>query len=429
MRPPVPPPVRVTCDSLAALPPATRDGRVHFGKNSDRPELEAQPLSLHPRSRHHPGASLRCTYIDIPQVDASARVLGSRPYWCWGFEHGVNEHGVTIGNHTIFTKEDPGEPGLIGMDLVRLGLERGRTAADAVAVITRLIEEHGQGGSGFADKDWAYNNSFLVADRSSAYVLETCNRHWAWRRVDELASLSNHVTLGSDWQMLSEGFVEHAVARGWWPAASRALFVVAAACRYSSLVPPSISSGRHGRTCELLDRDRGHVDVATLRAALRDHYGQLAPSVDISGLRPEDVSVCMHAEPVGTTTASLIVAPPPDEVEPLVAWASLGSPCCSVFVPLRLDAELPASMTVGADTPAADSLWWQCKRLVRWVEKDWATRLSPLRTELDAIEEEAGQAMSAAIAQGDAETATRASAATVAALERVIAATLAGESE
>jgi secernin len=40
--------------------------------------------------------------------------------------------------------------GPTGMDLLRLGLERGRTAKQAVEIITSLIERYGQFGSGFS---------------------------------------------------------------------------------------------------------------------------------------------------------------------------------------------------------------------------------------------------------------------------------------
>lgn len=411
------PTYRIACDSLVALGNVTADGRVHFAKNSDRPELEAQPLLQQGRQQHAAGSGLRCTYIEIPQVAETCGLIGSRPYWCWGFEHGLNEHGVAIGNHTIFTRESPTGTGLIGMDLVRLGLERGRSAYEALGVITALLAAYGQGGSGFADKDWGYNNSFLIADRHGAYVLETSDRAWAWREVEDVASLSNHMTLGDDWGAMSDGFIEHAIAQGWWQKSDTRRFDVAAAYRDTSLVPESISSGRFARTCGLLAEDRGRIDVASLRAALRDHYGSVAPSLDISQLRPEDISVCMHAEPVGTTTASLVAAIGADPQEPLVYRASLGSPCCSVFVPLRMDAEVPRAMTVGGIEPADDSLWWACKRLAQWVEKDWGGRAEAVRRELDAIEAEAEASFAGAV---DATSAAAVSAATVVHLREAI---------
>ena len=94
--------------------------------------------------------------------DTSA-TLGSRPAWLWGFEHGVNEHRVAIGNERVFTVDDAAaaSPALIGMDLVRLGLERARTADAAIDVMTELLAAHGQGGIADATNGEPYFSSFL----------------------------------------------------------------------------------------------------------------------------------------------------------------------------------------------------------------------------------------------------------------------------
>ena len=170
---------RIACDSLVARGATTRNGDTVFAKNSDRPALECQPLIQVQPATYTANQTVRCTHIEIPQADSSFGIIGSKPYWCWGFEHGLNDQGVVIGNHSVFTKETPSEPGLIGMDIVRLALERARNTDLAIEVITGLVESYGQGGSGYADTDWSYNNSFLVADRDKAVLIETSNRDWA----------------------------------------------------------------------------------------------------------------------------------------------------------------------------------------------------------------------------------------------------------
>ncbi|MFM9709680.1 hypothetical protein, partial [Streptomyces galilaeus] len=86
------------------------------------------------------------------QAKHTYKVLLSKPFWIWGAEMGVNEHGVVIGNEAIFSKVPAEKDGkLIGMDLLRLGLERGSTAKEAMEMIIALLEEFGQGGNcGFA---------------------------------------------------------------------------------------------------------------------------------------------------------------------------------------------------------------------------------------------------------------------------------------
>lgn len=377
---------RLSCDSLVALGSATADGGALFAKNSDRPAQECQPLVQVPRRHHQSGAVLRCQYIEIPQVAETAAMIGSRPFWLWGFEHGLNEHGVAIGNHTVFSKEPLSGLGLIGMDLVRLGLERGRSAAEAAAIIADLVERYGQGGSGYFDKDWPYHNSFLIADRSEAFLLETSARHWALQRVEGVASASNHLTIGTSWDALSPGVIEDAIAAGWWNPRRDERFDFAAAYRDTSVAPEVISSGRHRRTCEILQQWRGGITAAHLRAALRDHYDG---PVYRPGRTPDDeryFSVCMHADPVGTTTASMVAELPRHSDGLLRYWGSLGSPCVGVFLPYYLDGELPRALARGGEKPSADSPWWRFKELLALVEEAPERRGSLVRAAWDDFE-------------------------------------------
>lgn len=376
---------RIGCDSLVALPGAAAGNVCLFAKNSDRPALEAQPLCAVPSAEHRTGASVRCTYIEIPQAERTWRAIGSRPHWCWGFEHGVNEHGVAIGNHTVFTKDVLEGQGLIGMDLVRLGLERGASAEQALEVITLLLAAYGQGGSGYGDKDWPYHNSFLVADPTAAYLLETSDRHWALRKVADVASLSNHLSIGSDWDTLSAGAIEHAIAQGWWTATEDVRFDFAAAYRDLSLVPETVSCGRHQRTRTCLEDAKGAVEAELLRRLLRDHYGRVAPNRGLSPADAEYFSVCMHADPVGTTTASVVAELPSDRTRPHIYWAGLGSPCVGVFLPLFVDLEVPVQLTQASAEPD-DSLWWRFKRLLALVERDWERQLPRVRDVFDPFE-------------------------------------------
>src|SRR6202451_2796967 len=140
---PIHPPYTATmCDTLCAPGPR---GMV-FAKNPDRPPGEVQ-IAWPSARRASAGCTLRTQYVTIGDTGAHAAFL-SCPAWLWGAEHGVNEHGVAIGNERVSTTHDAAsaKPALIGMDLVRLGLERARTAEEALHLITELIETHGQGG-------------------------------------------------------------------------------------------------------------------------------------------------------------------------------------------------------------------------------------------------------------------------------------------
>jgi secernin len=136
----------------------------------------------------------------------------------------------------------------------------------------------------------------------------------------------------------------------------------------------------------LLEGSKGRIEAASLRHALRDHYGRGLPPIDRTPADPQYFSVCMHAEPVGTTTASMVASLPADPDVPLLYWASLGSPCVGAFMPLFVDADVPAALGRGGEQPSSDSPWWQFKQLLTCVERDWQGHLPHVRQSFDQFE-------------------------------------------
>src|SRR5215469_10915474 len=139
----------LSCDNFVVLADASSTGAVMLGKNSDRPVYDSQPLVQVPRRNHRAGEKLQLAYVSLPEAEETYATVGSAPYWCWGYEEGMNEHGVAIGNEAIFTKDlatdiaaqasgSSPPKGLLGMELLRLGLERGKTARGSIRVMTSL---------------------------------------------------------------------------------------------------------------------------------------------------------------------------------------------------------------------------------------------------------------------------------------------------
>src|SRR6202044_1670189 len=187
------------CDPLCGPGPA---GMV-FAKNSDRPVGEVQ-LAVPFGRRPTAGCILRTQYLSIGDTGARSALL-SCPTWLWGAEYGVNEYGVAIGNERVATVHDAAQarPGLIGMDLVRLGLERARSAEEALDILVDLLTTHGQGGIADAVHQSAYDSSFLIADPGQAFVLDTSGTDFASAPFPRGTAISNRLTVGEGWTRAS----------------------------------------------------------------------------------------------------------------------------------------------------------------------------------------------------------------------------------
>ncbi|XP_076603011.1 secernin-3 [Chaetodon auriga] len=260
-----------SCDTFVALPPSTVGQRIIFGKNSDRPCDEVQEVVYFPARDYNAEEKVECTYIEVEQVAHTHAVVLSRPAWLWGAEMGANEHQVCVGNEAVWGRESAdGDEALLGMDLVRLALERADTAEKAVDVITELLEKYGQGGSCMEDESgFTYHNSFLISDRTEAWLLETAGKYWAAERVEDgHRNISNQYGITTKIDKEHPEMREYARSKGWWDGKSQFNFATV----YSFITTARIEAAG-SRYCEgkkLMEKSNGQITAETMMDVLRD---------------------------------------------------------------------------------------------------------------------------------------------------------------
>lgn len=315
------------CDTLGKI---VSEKLALFAKNSDRSPNEPQVIEYRP-AKDHDSCSLKVTYTTIEQVKHTYATLLSRPVWMWGAEMGVNENGVCIGNEAVFTKGKYGKDGLIGMDLVRLGLERGNSAKASLNVILDLLNKYGQGGNCGYDHDFYYDNAFLIMDRHEIYVLETAGKEWVYKKMTE-GSISNRLSTDKDGDCYSGGTC------------------IDFKKQYTELLYTKFSGSKE-RLRQTTTSLAKVNQVNDMMRALRVHRDETAP------LCHGDVaSTCMHAGGlVGDhTTSSMIV----ELGEKITVWITGSSlPCISLFKPWVFGDEVIAPVFNAGQTKEAEAYW------------------------------------------------------------------------
>ncbi len=363
------------CDTLVVR----KNGVTWFAKNSDREPDEAQGLLWLPPTEGDTHATIQTTYIDVAQQPRRYGVLLSKPAWLWGAEMGVNTEGVAIGNEAVFSKLVSRETSLLGMDLLRLGLERGATARQALDVIVWHLERYGQGGpAGFRDKKFRYDNSFLIADANESWVLETAGRLWAAKKVESWA-ISNCYSLTTEFDLCSANLEGQARSMLLWSGKGDFNFARTFDTRLYAFI-----GGAHGRR---------HLNAQALACGLEPGWASLAARLRDHGTRGSNYSahdnrqVCLHAGSLlrpSQTTASLIARLEPQK--PVrVAATGTSAPCMALFQPLPVGPELPALGTVVPGAKVGDTPWAQFEPVHHRALFDPAF-LQALQADRDALE-------------------------------------------
>ncbi|MHA1309493.1 MAG: C69 family dipeptidase [Candidatus Helarchaeota archaeon] len=360
------------CDTIVALGNSTEDGTTIFAKNSDREPNEAQGLIYIPRKDHDKSEIVKCTYIEVPQVPQTYEVLLSVPYWMWGAEMGVNEWGVCIGNEAVFSKIPYNDTGLLGMDLLRLALERSKTADEALNTIISLLEKFGQGGSGSViDPTYKYHNSFIITDPKKAWVLETAGKLWVAEKVKDIRTISNGYTI-EKWDKASPNIIEYAIEHNFCESKDEFNFIKC----YSDPVPTVASNceARQKNTTEFLLDKKGTINVETMMKLLRTHSN----NNNNKEFNPAKATmqICMHysVNSLSQTVNSMIS----HLGDVHTHWFTCTSaPCIGLFKPFFLrNIGLPKDYNFPNKNYDPNSLWWKHEKLHRLVLKDYTTRAS-----------------------------------------------------
>lgn len=359
------------CDTLVALPAATRSRNMIFAKSADCEVNEANALIRIPRHKHLPGEALRLTHLVIPQAERTHEILVTKAFWTYGCEIGVNEHGLSMGEEAVFTNQmDEPLDGIIGPDLMRIALERASTCQEAIKIMTSLLERYGQGGNAELKGNSHFDSSFIMSDLQEAYILETAGRKWALKKVELIASISNMLGIRRDWDSCSE--------------ASSSEKLDWAAVFAQTNVPPTLGSPeRQAVTSSSLSKAQGDISVKQIFDLLRHHGDDFNPA-SASAHR----NICVHAGPQQNRwwQADGAMVTEVDE-HGVLAWVTgTSGTCISIFKPVFLGMDLPDIGPCPRETFDPSCLWWKSELLHRRAMADFENLVPEIRADFDLIE-------------------------------------------
>lgn len=153
-------PDALSCTNILVTKGASADGSTMLTYAADSHELYGE-LYFTPAGVHAFGDMREIVEWDtgktlgrIPQAAVTYQVVGN-----------VNEHQVAIGETTFGGRKELAKPtGILDYgSLMWIGLERSKTAREAIDVITKLVDEFGYASTG---------ESISIADPNEAWVLE-----------------------------------------------------------------------------------------------------------------------------------------------------------------------------------------------------------------------------------------------------------------
>ena len=371
-----------SCDTLIVPAKFSEYGVNTIAKNSDRPTGEPQPLCFYKGAEYSEGEMLKTTHLTIPQARKTYSVVGSRPYWIWGFEMGYNEKGLIIANEAEFSRMDEdSEEGLLGMDMLRLALERADSAKCAIAIITELLKKYGQKAQASMLTKRTYENTFIIADKTEIWVLETAGREWAAKKVTEKQGVSNCYSIRKEIDLMSDNLEKIAREKRWLAPCETFDFAKAYTGR---IISQPLGVQRFRRSNKLLGKKDIH-NFSSLKNILCDHFDGELIEPRFGATAGTFLSICMHMRDFGEFETSASLMARIDEKLGIIARYAPCQPCLSAYIPIYMT-KMPDIMQTADRKYDNTSLWWQIRLLNLLVTVDEERFGEEIRIKLEKIE-------------------------------------------
>lgn len=331
------------CTTILVGKNVTADGSVIMGHNEDMGDRSGR-LVFQPGKRQKEN-EIQLNYVTVPQVEetyaywasGNSQAVADKHYDGGWILCGMNQWGVSLGCNTMATREAkiPKGKGILRYSIRRLILERAKTARDAVDLVGKLIDTHGQSDSPVA---------YCIADREEAWLVETTFRHWVARRIKdcEVHVEANEYTIETKYDMASDDLIAYATEQGWYKEKDGPLNFKYVYGDPESLDLPRNISRRYQGTYMLKNKN-GLITVKTILSVLSQ------PPVQRPATQAFMVWHLRRKMPVEVGC---------------VMWHGMSGANTSIAVPVYAGStKVPAEYTSAPYCSDSVSAWWQFERL------------------------------------------------------------------
>lgn len=358
----------LSCDTFALGKDYFTGHQTFLCKNSDRPLGEAQPLLFAAAADHAPGETLRCTHLTLPQAEHTYAVLGSKPYWIWGFEMGANEKGLFIGNEAQGSAARRKARKVCSVWICCVW----RSSAPQPPARQLPCSEHSCRSTVRTPTPMCA----MTAGMKTPTFSSTPKRSGSWK-LQVGSGLQRKSPTGLPSPTVTPSQTTMTSAQRTWNAlpVTGAIFPRVNRCTLQRRIPSRAPRQSHAvprwrRMCALISAYKGPLSLQDAKQITRDHHDGEIIAPRFGACCANFISICMHAQDANSsqTAASMLFCH--DDVLGMIFRYAPSIPCCSVFLPVYFTGTLPAALAAGDRYYDENSLWWNVERLSMAITAD-----------------------------------------------------------